>query len=411
MRIGDDIIQAYRDLRAAHGTWASASLAALSLLLPLAPVAVPPLIILSAVILIIRYRSNGAARTWYREPAMLAPMAFFLLYVIGLAWTEDFGYAFFDLEIKLPLALVPLAVLFTPHADRTGGRGLLTLFIAGNVVAVAACVAMVPAHLLLGRGDLSSQLFGNDFSLFLHPGYFALYLCIALAAVLFGAVRTSGTAGPLLQAVLLIGIVLTGSKAGWLCLALLLVAAAMRHRSGPATWLLVAALVAGAATAALSPNLRERLGEAWRAMRDDGLHPEATTSSEVRKLAWHSAAQVVASEWPWGAGTGDVKNELLERHAANGYTHLVEERINAHQQYLQTAATLGLPGALAIAALLLVPLWAAWRARAWPAVAFLLLSALNWSVESMLEVKAGTDIHAWALLAFAFMREHRTSAA
>ncbi|HNI03526.1 MAG TPA: O-antigen ligase family protein [Flavobacteriales bacterium] len=410
MRVMDAGVGVYKDLRAAHGTWLAACLALLSLLLPIAPVAVPPLLILTAVLLVVRYRAEGSPR-WFREPAMLAPILFFLVYVIGLAWTEDFGYAFFDLEIKLPIGLLPMAILFVPTRARVGGERMMVLFIAGNVIAVGACVVMVPVHLLMGRGVLASQLFGSDFSLFLHPSYFALYLSIALSALLFGSVRVSGIPGAALSLVLVMGIVLTGSKAGWICLVLLLAATVVQHRRGPALWLLTGAVVVASVTAALSANLRERLQEAWHAMNDDSLHPEATTSSEVRKMAWYSAKEVAAQDWPWGAGTGDVKNELMERHAANGFSHLVQERINAHQQYLQTAATLGLPGVLSIAALLLVPLWSAWRSRQWAAVAFLLLSALNWAVESMLEVKAGTDIHAWALLTFAFMRNVRTSTA
>lgn len=414
MQVIDDIRHGTLELRKVHGDIAAACMAGLSFLLPLAPVAVPPLAVITAVLLVMRHRAAGGWRSVSRGPGLLAAACFFLLYVIGLAWTRNFGYAFFDLEVKLPLLLIPVAVLLVPAGARAGGRSLLALFVAGNALATIACIMMIPVHLFMQRGDLASQVFGSDFSLFLHPSYFALYQCFALAAVLLGSMRSEGVTGRVLPIVLIAGIVLTGSKMGWLCLLLLLVAVlvlrwrdpSVRH---PLLRMLAGAVAIASIAIALSANLRERLVEAWRASSHAHLDPQASTSSEVRKLAWRSAQQVVAQEWPLGAGTGDVKDELIRRHEANGYTHLVEKRINAHSQYLQTVATLGLPGLLGIAALLLVPLVMAWRSRDRPAIVFLLLSALNWTVESMLEVKAGTDFHAWALLALAFMDEERPS--
>ena len=62
--------------------------------------------------------------------------------------------------------------------------------------------------------------------------------------------------------------------------------------------------------------------------------------------------------------------------------------LNAHDQFLQTAACLGIGGALLILGMVLVPLSARSPHRAL-AVLFLLITAANWTVESMLEVQAG----------------------
>jgi hypothetical protein len=46
--------------------------------------------------------------------AFLWLLAFFLLHVLGLIWTSDFGYAAKDIKIKLPLLGVPLALVARP---------------------------------------------------------------------------------------------------------------------------------------------------------------------------------------------------------------------------------------------------------------------------------------------------------
>ena len=142
----------------------------------------------------------------------------------SLAWSINFHYGFFDLQIKLPLALFPLIFLRLPKEAREGGDVLLVSFIAGNVVAVLACCIMVPVHALSAGGEWAAAVFGTDFSLFLHPSYFAMYLCFSLAVTLLlqpvSAVRASLRV--LVVIILCLGTVLCGSKAGWACLPVVL---------------------------------------------------------------------------------------------------------------------------------------------------------------------------------------------
>jgi O-antigen ligase len=137
-----------------------------------------------------------------------------------------------------------------------------------------------------------------------------------------------------------------------------------------------------------SPYARERMQEMLAAARTEAPDPTTTTSSTVRRLTWGTAWALFRSD-PWlGTGTGDIKNELVAAYARKGYTGAAEHRLNAHDQFLQTAACLGIGGALILAGMLLVPLASAGTQR-WLGALFLLVTAANWVVESMLEVQAG----------------------
>ena len=73
---------------------------------------------------------------------------------------------------------------------------------------------------------------------------------------------------------------------------------------------------------------------------------------------------------------------------AKGYTGASEMRLNAHQQFLQSAACLGVLGLLTLCAMVLAPFFGTGRRDALTVI-ILILAICNWMVESMLEVQAG----------------------
>ncbi len=336
------------------------------------------------------------------------PILLFALYVLGLAWSSNFDYGGFDLQIKLPLAIFPLLFLRMPKDARQGGVVPVALFIAGNALAVVLCCAMVPVHALYGGLHWSAAVFGSDFSLFLHPSYFALYLCFSLAALLLmpPSPAVHGSSRALITALLCLGIVLCGSKAGWACLpVVLLTVLATRWKDRSLRRMVLsffmASMLGGFLLILLSSNVRQRVAEVWHAVTVPGERADATTSSEERKLAWDSALEVAREHAPWGVGTGDVKDELVATYERRGYEKMVRLRLNAHSQYLQTLATLGWPGLLLLCGMLLFPMVRFSMERDVLTVIFFLLNALNWAVESMLEVQAGVVFFAFILFVLA----------
>lgn len=390
--------------------WVQLSLAAWALALPLLPQAVPVLSVLAWVALLIGARKADGMRSF---PSITSPLSWtFLLavlHLIGLLWTTNFDYAFLDLGIKASLLAVPLVAWAIPEGARRGGERALMAFVVGNGLASAICIGAGVWRLfrkkLAGLPDILpwNEVIGSDFSLFLHPSYFALYLCFALALLFFTPVRAmAGRWMWPLVALLVLGIVLSASKVGWALLPLLLVAAmvspAMRRedrrllvRGG----LVFAVLIAG--LFALSPFMREKV-EQVVTVSHEHVRPDATGSSEVRVLVWDAAGELFRENWRWGTGTGDVKDALIQRYERKGYVHAVEMRLNAHSQFMQFAVAFGLLGVLLLMALIVVPLRAALGRRDAAMIAFLVLLAVNWSVESMLEVQAGVVFLAWGAL-------------
>ncbi|MCW5898528.1 MAG: glycosyltransferase [Flavobacteriales bacterium] len=377
--------------------------------MPLWPDALPALV--AALLLAMapweKPRGTWSWPSWRGALPWLA--VYYLWHVAGMLWSEDHAHGLFDLEVKALMLLVPLIFAWGSgawqrHTVFAGRVFVHTVAITFLALLLRSSWLFITELRLRDEGiyleglPYTNIFFTSYYSPWLHPSYLAMYGVFALA-LLTWTDREGTWPKPLRwlerylwPAMLVLGVVLTASKTGWSALLLLLlhvlIARRKDHRLRRAALgiALGAAIVLGSLIASFS-TVRGKITETWAALRQTD--PDADDSSSARRLVWRAGASLVA-EHPWcGTGTGDVKNELVRLYAERGYRHPLEKRLNAHSQFLQTAVALGLPAALWSLSLLLVPLYHARRDGRHIAVFLLLLAALNWSVESMLEVQAG----------------------
>src|SRR6478735_4154697 len=76
------------------------------------------------------FKENWKSYRWIGLLALL-----FLMYAIGLAWTENFKYGFKFLNAQHRLLVFPLIAIAYAHLFKEHQRSLLALFILGNVIA------------------------------------------------------------------------------------------------------------------------------------------------------------------------------------------------------------------------------------------------------------------------------------
>lgn len=344
-------------------------------------------------------------------------------YVLGLLWSTNMSFAGLDLGIKSSLALFALLAIIGVPAFR-GSRPKIA-FIGANAIAVVICLVRAvlrSSELYLHAGPnhpdgyaLSVPFFASDFSTFLHPTYMAMYLTLAL--MLLARMQSGRAAGKPMTTVtalpLVLGIVLCASKAGWIILVLAgfgLLAERWSDRRMRRTvgWGLLAVVLAGTTLYFTTTYVHERVGQVLSTFHGTAPQNDAANSTDDRRLVWRAASAVVAAH-PWiGVGTGDVKDELLKTYAGNGYMEPLRKKLNAHDQYLNTGVALGIGGMVLLFLMILLPTGFAFLRGDLLLVSFLLLNALNWTVESMLEVQAGTiffAFFAWLLM----LEETRTS--
>lgn len=391
----------------------------LAVALPFAVRVIPVFIVLIAVAVVALRMRQGRGK-WNRPSLMNAMpwMAlFYLLHLLGMAWTSNTSFGSFDLEVKAAFLLFPLLFWLLPKDHLMGRTSAWRAFAWANAGAVIVCLVVAIWHFgdecyLRNQGLLpddpawTNHFFESRFSLFLHPSYMAMYLCFALATVLF---RKTGSQ-PMrfmewaVPALLGLGIILCNSKMGWLTLGVVVGLAvldawqdvAMRRRL---LVLSAAGVVLFAGLFVAFPTVSGKLTQAISAT--GAIDPASDQSSALRRMAWDSAAGLFRARPFTGVGTGDIKDELTAAYHTKGYVHAEAKRMNAHSQFLQSAAALGAQALLVVLAMLVLSGIAAWRSQDRTALAFWLIVALNWSVESMAEVQAGvlfTAFFGWLLV-------------
>lgn len=405
-----------RAVLAHYGTWVGGALLGMAFVLPLAPGAAWACAIAAFVLMLVqRLRARGVDRLRPQVGgAAIWSSILYLLHVIGLSWSVNIGFGLFDLDSKAPLLLFALFAMLAPPEKRSRD-GLLFVFVIGCATSVVVHIGAAVWRVMQGTSiGAAQEFYSSAFSVPLHPSYLALYLSVAIAAWYLSSIHSALTLAwdLVVFVVLCMGVVLCGSKAGWVALALLLpVLLVMKWRDVRVRTVLASCIVltgiAVGALVAISPNARDRVQEAWRAAFEEQHRADATTSSEVRWITWSAAWHLFQEAPLLGTGTGDIKDELLRVYTERGNTHALERKLNAHDQFLQTAACLGIPGAVVLIVLLLLPV-VRWRRSGALGVTVALLWTMNLVVESMFEVQAGTVFFGFTLLVVHTMRTQDT---
>lgn len=365
--------------------------------MPLAPNVLPLLLAVMVATYVID------RRPWVHQPMIQldwrAPslwlLLYFLLHAVGMCWTTNQDFGWFDLGIKFPLLVLPVLAML-PGLQRAGRDAALLSFCFGCAMAVLLFAVLATIRFLAPDGAGLEEYLSSRFSPGLHPSYFAWYLATALAILLLGGpgARLPRPWRLALLLVLCTGIVLTQSRMGWITLPVVLIWALQHCWSD--RWmrrvLLAICLItaiSGSLLTLFSPGVRARMVDLVEAIASPGKGTDQ--SAAIRTVVWRSAGAVAMANLPWGTGTGDVKDELVKRYAVDGAVKASEQRLNAHSQFLQALVALGLPGLLALVMAMVLPFAAPGVGMPDRALrrAALLIMAMNLAVESMLEVQAG----------------------
>jgi len=73
---------------------------------------------------------------------------------------------------------------------------------------------------------------------------------------------------------------------------------------------------------------------------------QSTEGTAQRLLIWKATLEIIRQHPITGTGTGDIKDALVERYKSSNNFIAYEKKFNAHNQYLQTFAALGIVGFL-----------------------------------------------------------------
>jgi hypothetical protein len=388
------------------------SLLALSFAIPWAKKALPTVI---AVILLIAFYNAIRKKSLTVPSAPSAPislLAIFLLLIIGTTYTEHPVDAWNEIGIKLSFFIFPLLAFIIPNFTKQEVSKIQDAFISGCFLYIA----------ITGSHAAYETIRHNDFfyasydrlSWYIHPTYASQYQAINL--YFLGVMGMNGQylfkrafIHYLAIALVLLFIVLLSSKAGFIgAIATLLFLFVQSIRKGISiiksfSFLLITSSLF-IITILNLPSTSQRVENAitdlqiakQRSEENDSSTSQAT-STQMRIITWKASLSVLCDN-PFGTGTGGTQQALNTIYLQNSEEHPANKNLNSHNQFLQLGAELGWPGISAI----LICLFALWQAQGgnFNTRLFVMVSALNFLFESMLEAQAGIVFFSFWLLIY-----------
>lgn len=319
---------------------------------------------------------------------------FYLWHILGVFYSENKNNAYFDLEVKLSFLLIPVFFILIPYNNSVYKQSLKA-FVEGCVAAAILCFL----HSLYAYyyTQQTSVFFYAELSYFHHPSYSSLYTMFALVIVAESFLDNKWLILNkyftfFLLTLFIIFIVMLFSKIAVILTVFLLFYYLYRFYKAfginKFKLLFIALLLfIGVGLVLKSEVISNRLEEFTKSISGKENSDDGGTS--MRYAIWKASYSLITEKPLLGYGNGDTKEELLSYYNLHNIKFATLKKLNAHNQYLQTALSLGVFSALYLLAALLFFLRIAVKKNDKIYVLFILLIIMNLFVESMFETQAG----------------------
>jgi O-antigen ligase len=365
----------------------------LCFIFPIAPKLIPFLLVIISIISLFNFKIEK-----YKELKYYLPFTFSILFYVfciaGLIWSTDIYSGIKHLEIKLSFLVIPIILLNKNLISENKIIHLLQAFTIGNfIAAIYALTIAAFTYLRDGVNHFTYTLLSPNF----HPTYLSIYALFALVLLLNinHLITKSRTLKMIVIIVLVIWILLLSSKINIALLFVLLVIQltitlkSSKNKLMLLSWSAVLSVLI-AAFLFLNTSITERFKASFNAIKHANIIVnKETESNTARILVWKSAIDLVISNPVIGVGTGDVNNELVKEYEKRSYIGIKEKRLNAHNQFLQTALATGIPSALLLFIFLIIPLLLYQNSKYRILHYFIIVFCINGLVESTFENQAG----------------------
>jgi O-antigen ligase len=337
---------------------------------------------------------------WFKNKYVIFSACFFLLHIIGFLHSSNKPLANFEIHLKYTVFIFPFLLAAEGPLDFSKQKIIIKSFIAGCIINGMVCII----HALWRY--FTSGLFKFQYILFAwysHPSYLCMYMDTALVLAFYLLINKSselskGEKKFLFFSILFLEfiIILLQSKTGLiitfatLCIFFVRYARVRGNRK-KAIYLVSATIIIFSAcyTFILDPS-QSRMTNAIHVLLGGKMTPQSTESTQVRYYVWKAAFQAAQKSNFIGVGAGSTEDALLQQYSEDGLSGAVGEKLNAHNEYLEYAVTLGIPGLLGLLAYLLVPLLTGLKQHRTVLVFFISIIAINFITESVLERLEGT---------------------
>lgn len=322
----------------------------------------------------------------------------FLLYLLGLLWSEHTEVGWKLLEYKMSFFIFPLLFLFPKKG--CAYKEVINGFLAGLLLLTIRLIAEI---FFLGNQNSYYDIFREAIGL--HPTYVSAYYATGILLILWNIRNSRDWISWAVSLVLILCsvwiIYRNGSFAGILFLGVMLtIGAAYLVLRLTNRWVLIAfilvipVLLGWALTRAdalrydmeVMAQLRQEIAEGKDAFFEK--NKGEVSGNKERVLMWLLSAEIIR-ENPAGVGTGDIDFHLRDKCEQHGLFWLKEQNLNPHNQFLQIGIDLGYPGILYLTLLMVFLIYQGIKNKNWLLWMVALNLLFNALFESVLQRQSG----------------------
>lgn len=341
----------------------------------------------------------------------------YFFYLFGLIYSKNLDSGFFDIQMKLSLLIFPLvfSTLDFGFFDKRKINKILWAFVLGTLTISIFCIITsyfdylktfwIKEFYYIQLSDIN--LFGLKI-ISKHPSYFAMFLNFASGIILLKLIENRIKYSLLIKFLLIITLLfffiiifLLSSKAGicsFIIVSCSIIVYLIVYKKQYFISLIMGVIIPIIFffSIELFPHSFDRIVSATEIINNsEEINKNTIDGTAERILIWHSALEIIKKNFLFGVGTGDVKDILMKEYKKEHITEAYEQKLNAHNQYLQTGLSIGFFGLIVLLISLLLPFVDSFKIGNFLFIIFLLIISFNFLFESMLERQSGVVFYAF----------------
>jgi len=337
----------------------------------------------------------------FKDPLVWFSAGFYLYLLLSLMWSENHDSGWRQLETKTAFLLGPLIILAGKNQWSKRSRVLaLKAFWWASILAIFLALIYAAYRSIQARAFYEESPFGRRYFFaythlatpLMHPGYLATYLGMAIFSTveLHQAESRKNWLWFYRASIILFLIFMLLLQARINLLAFMAViglgAFYIAWKRKAYLWLglpFIPILALGLFMAFASPGMRDRYVQLPNF--DYDISGDDFNSATYRLAEWKCASAVIADNFCWGTGIGDNHQALFDSYREFKFWEGLEKEYNAHNQFLETAISIGIPGMCLLLAGLLYFLYRAQRQKDYLALSCVVFLIICLLTESMFE--------------------------
>nr|WP_295705846.1 O-antigen ligase family protein [uncultured Lacinutrix sp.] len=262
-------------------------------------------------------------------------LVYFLILCLTFFYSEELNLGVKMIVKSLPFLLIPLGLLTTSKVSNRQLNILSIGFFLGNITTII--ISFIYGVVVFKNNPLPLK---NGFSYFtsyvdIHPSYFSIFILYSVL-LLFWNNRNNKDFTNFKKLIIFISLIAIQlylkSRAGLLATTIIFLVYSFLHLKKRGLYLIL-----------LIPIVLITVFK-----KDDFLNRNTSGSIEDRVRIWESSIEVIENNLLLGVGIGDYQFELDKQYYLNSFDHGINDRLNCHNQYLQTFVTSGILGILSL---------------------------------------------------------------